>query len=91
VNRIHAQSLLTSIITLFQYIVTAPSAATVEQDLSILNSIANTFNEIVESGKCGDGGDGRFPPFYITEKFVRWLIGLFRSLHMRESEGFAWE
>lgn len=59
--------------------VSAPSATTVEQDLSILESIANTFKEIVESGRCGDGGEGRFPPFYITERFVRWLVSFVRD------------
>lgn len=52
---------------------------TVEEDLSILEGIADTFAEILRTGRCGDGGDGRFPPFCITEAFVRKLVVIVRE------------
>ncbi|KAJ5933402.1 transcriptional regulator family: Fungal Specific TF [Penicillium verhagenii] len=67
---LHAQFLFTAVLSLFQYLIMNPTAATFSGDLRILEGTM----EIYASHNRTPQRKGCFPPFYMTEALIRQLI-----------------
>ncbi|KAL4751825.1 hypothetical protein BDW72DRAFT_81479 [Aspergillus terricola var. indicus] len=69
---IHAQYILTAVVSLFRYLVASPTAQTFDSDLRLLESIADLFSELDRESRT----TRRFAPFFFTTCFTRKLIFL---------------
>ncbi|KAJ5657213.1 transcriptional regulator family: Fungal Specific TF [Penicillium longicatenatum] len=77
---IHAHFLLTAVITLFRFLITAPTAPTFARDLRIIDDTAQIFAQFTVSD---DPERNCFPPFYITYHFVKRLSFLAHESQIR--------
>ncbi|KAJ5200475.1 transcriptional regulator family: Fungal Specific TF [Penicillium cf. griseofulvum] len=69
---LHAQFLLTAILSVFWYLITVPTSSTFTRDLKTLEGIAGLLAHL---NRPTDDGQ-TFPPFYLTNAFVERLISL---------------
>ncbi|KAJ5116275.1 transcriptional regulator family: Fungal Specific TF [Penicillium angulare] len=75
---IHADFILTAIITLFRFLIMRPSSPGFPRDIQIMEEIAHIFAEFLTSGDPERRG---FSPFYLTHRFIKWLIFLAMESH----------
>ncbi|KAL5048035.1 hypothetical protein BDW71DRAFT_31834 [Aspergillus fruticulosus] len=69
---IHAQYILTAVVSLFRYLIAFPTAQTFNSDLQLLETIADLFSELDRESRT----TRRFAPFFFTTCFTRKLIFL---------------
>ncbi|KAJ5887534.1 transcriptional regulator family: Fungal Specific TF [Penicillium taxi] len=81
---LHAQFVLTAVITLFRFLVIVPTAPTFARDIDILESILDMF---VEFGQDKRAERAFYPPFYLTEALIRKLVIFARKAHVRATAG----
>ncbi|CBF74487.1 fungal specific transcription factor domain-containing protein [Aspergillus nidulans FGSC A4] len=67
---IHAQYILTAVVSLFRYLIASPTAQTFNTDLRLLESIADLFSDLDRKSRA----TRRFAPFFFTTCFTRKLI-----------------
>ncbi|KAJ6003421.1 transcriptional regulator family: Fungal Specific TF [Penicillium sp. IBT 35674x] len=67
---IHAHFLLTAVVTLFRFLIMAPSAPTFARDLQIIDATAQIFADFTISD---DPERNCFPPFYLAHTFIKKL------------------
>ncbi|KAJ5584624.1 transcriptional regulator family: Fungal Specific TF [Penicillium hispanicum] len=79
---LHAQFILTAVVTLFRFLIAFPTSPSFVHDLHILETTAAMFTQFAQP----DSGGNCFPPFYITEAFVRKLVLLATQSHTRSIE-----
>lgn len=72
VNRIHAQFILTAVVSLFRHLIISPTADTFIRDLQILENTAETFSDLDRESRA----TRRFAPFFFTSCFTRKLVFL---------------
>ncbi|KAL4952965.1 hypothetical protein BDW69DRAFT_200411 [Aspergillus filifer] len=69
---IHAQFILTAVVSLFRHLITSPTAPTFNSDLQLLENTAETFSELDRESRA----TRRFAPFFFTTCFTRKLVFL---------------
>ncbi|OJJ57713.1 hypothetical protein ASPSYDRAFT_1180204 [Aspergillus sydowii CBS 593.65] len=79
---IHAQFILTAVVSLFRYLITSPKAHTFIRDLEILENTAETFSDLDRESRA----TRRFAPFFFTSCFTRKLIFLAKQ-SLRQASG----
>ncbi|KAJ5288686.1 transcriptional regulator family: Fungal Specific TF [Penicillium angulare] len=77
---IHADFILTAIITLFRFLIMRPSAPGFSRDIQIMEETAQIFAEFLTSDDPERRG---FSPFYLTHRFIKWLVFLALGSHSR--------
>ncbi|KAJ5683515.1 transcriptional regulator family: Fungal Specific TF [Penicillium macrosclerotiorum] len=77
---LHAQFVLTAVITLFRFLLMIPSAPNFARDLQVLDGTADLFAGFTMSE---DPERNCFPPFYITHAFIKELVFLARRAYDR--------
>ncbi|OKO97635.1 hypothetical protein PENSUB_9926 [Penicillium subrubescens] len=77
---IHAQFVLTAVLTLFRFLITAPTAPNFARDIKILDDTANLFAQFTQSD---DPERNCFPPFYLAHAFIKKLVFLAKESHIR--------
>lgn len=68
--RLHAQFILTAVLSLFCYMITYPTASTFPRDIQILQDTVELFAELHRKShdtRC-------FPPMYFTQAFIQRLV-----------------
>ncbi|KAL4933694.1 Zn(II)2Cys6 transcription factor [Aspergillus undulatus] len=79
---IHAQFILTAVISLFRHLITSPTAPMFSSDIQLLENIAETFSELDRESRA----TRRFAPFFFTTCFTRKLIFLAKQ-SLRKADG----
>ncbi|KAL4941720.1 hypothetical protein BDV06DRAFT_212428 [Aspergillus oleicola] len=69
---IHAQFILTAVVSLFRHLITSPTSPTFSSDLQLLENTAETFSELDRESRA----TRRFAPFFFTTCFTRKLVFL---------------
>ncbi|KAL3477918.1 hypothetical protein BJX99DRAFT_120762 [Aspergillus californicus] len=80
---IHAQFILTAVVSLFRHLITSPAAHTFGTDLRTLENIAETFSELDRESRA----TRRYAPFFFTACLTRKLIFLARQAYQKASGG----
>ncbi|KAL4919304.1 fungal-specific transcription factor domain-containing protein [Aspergillus aurantiobrunneus] len=80
---IHAQFILTAIVSLFRHLLTSPTAHSFSSDLQLLENIAETFSELDRESRA----TRRFAPFFFTMCFTRKLIFLAKQSSKKANGG----
>ncbi|KAL2826061.1 fungal-specific transcription factor domain-containing protein [Aspergillus cavernicola] len=80
---IHAQFILTAIVSLFRHLITSPTAYTFGTDLQLLENVAETFSELDRESRA----TRRFAPFFFTACLTRKLIYLAKQAHQQAKNG----
>ncbi|KAL4787668.1 fungal-specific transcription factor domain-containing protein [Aspergillus varians] len=80
---IHAQFILTAIVSLFQHLITSPMAHTFSSDLQVLENVAETFSELDRESRATQ----RFAPFFFTTCLTRKLIFLAKQSSRKANGG----
>ncbi|CAG8903692.1 unnamed protein product [Penicillium egyptiacum] len=76
---LHAQFLLTAVLSVFWYLITVPTSSTFTRDLKTLEDIAGLLAHL---GRSTDDGQ-TYPPFYLAQAFVERLVSLARNSRPR--------
>ncbi|KAJ5499039.1 hypothetical protein N7453_008090 [Penicillium expansum] len=71
---LHAQFLLTAVLSVFWCLITVPTSSTFTRDLKSLEDIAELLAHLDKSSDDGE----TYPPFYLAQAFVEKLISLAR-------------
>lgn len=77
--RIHAQFVLTAVVTLFRFLIMLPASENFMHDIHIIEEIA----EIFAPSRQTDEDGNFFPPFYFTHAFIMKLISLAKVAHTK--------
>jgi hypothetical protein len=83
ISRIHAQIVLTAVLTLFRFLIMIPTAPNFDGDLQIMDCTAEIFAEFTQSD---DAERNCFPPFFLTHAFIKRLIFLAKQAHARSMD-----
>ncbi|KAL4811478.1 hypothetical protein BDV18DRAFT_9906 [Aspergillus unguis] len=76
---IHAQYILTAVVSLFRYLIAVPMAPTFSSDLQLLTNIADIFSDLDRESRA----TRRFVPFFFTTCFTKKLIFLAKQAWSR--------
>ncbi|KAJ6184131.1 hypothetical protein N7519_005432 [Penicillium mononematosum] len=76
---LHAQFLLTAVLSVFWYLITVPTSSTFTRDLKTLEDIAGLLAHL---GRPADDGQ-TYPPFYLAQAFVERLVSMARHSRSR--------
>ncbi|KAJ5812855.1 transcriptional regulator family: Fungal Specific TF, partial [Penicillium robsamsonii] len=79
---LHAQFLLTAVLSVFWYLITVPTSSTFTRDLNTLEDIARLLAQLNRPTNDGQ----TFPPFYFTHAFVERLISLAQHSRSRVAD-----
>ncbi|KAJ5749599.1 transcriptional regulator family: Fungal Specific TF [Penicillium manginii] len=79
---IHAQFVLTAVVTLFRFLIMLPAAETFMRDIQIIEEIAEIFAPARQTDEDGDF----FPPFHLTHAFIMKLVSLAKMARARAVE-----
>ncbi|KAL4871734.1 hypothetical protein BDV12DRAFT_206017 [Aspergillus spectabilis] len=80
---LHAQFILTAVVSLFWHLITSPTAHTFSRDLQLLEKIAETFSELDREARA----TRPFAPFFFTTCLTRKLIYLAKQSYTKANGG----
>ncbi|KAJ6148250.1 transcriptional regulator family: Fungal Specific TF, partial [Penicillium chrysogenum] len=76
---LHAQFLLTAVLSVFWYLITVPTSSTFTRDLKTLEDIAGLLAHLERPANDGQ----TYPPFYLAQAFVERLVSMARHSRSR--------
>ncbi|KAJ5103917.1 transcriptional regulator family: Fungal Specific TF [Penicillium argentinense] len=79
---IHAQFVLTAVLTLFRFLITLPTAPTFTRDIQILEQTASIFAPARQTDEDGNF----FPPFHFTHELIMKFAYLAKQAHIKAIE-----
>ncbi|KAL4880111.1 fungal-specific transcription factor domain-containing protein [Aspergillus karnatakaensis] len=76
---LHAQFILTAVVSLFWHLVTSPNAPSFNRDIQVLEKIAETFSELDRESRA----TRRFAPFFFTTCLTKKLVFLAKQAYTK--------